>query len=500
MKYRSLVEHIPAITYVAELDAFSTTVYVSPQVEEFLGVSPTEYRSDPDQWRKRLHPEDLDRVMAEVARSHATGEPFVSEYRMRAKNGRTVWFRDDAVIVSDATANPLFLQGIMFDITRRKEAEIELRRSEERFRAVFEGAQDCIFIKDRSLKYTHVNPAMEELLGRPVSEVVGRRDREVFGWPAGKHAEEGDLRVLHGETVEEERTNQVNGASLTFHDIRVPLRNAEGEVVGICGISRNITDRRRLVSRLPVGSQNYPSQAMRSALARARLASATDSIVLLLGESGSGKDYVARWIHDHSRRATGPYFSVNCAAIARELAESELFGHEAGAFTGARGRKKGLLELAEGGTLLLNEIGEISLSLQSKLLTFLDTKSFLRVGGEKSIHVDARLVAATHRDIEAEVAAGRFLQPLFLSAQRLHHTRSPLARENRGHPHPGQRNHGATRSGCVASRHSRDRTICSGVADHIPLAGKREGIAQCAGACLHPLGRRQPPPLEYAFP
>ena len=413
IKYRSLVEHIPAITYVAEMDTFSTTVYVSPQVEEYLGVTPDDYRADPDQWRKLLHPEDLERVMAEVSHSHATGEPFVSEYRMQAKNGRSVWFRDHAVLMRNPSEGPMSLQGIMLDITRQKEAEIELRRSEERFRAVFEGAQDCIFIKNRSLKYTHVNPAMAELLGRPAAQVVGRGDRELFGANAGKKTEQGDLRVLHGESIEEERARQVNCESLTFHDIRVPLRNAEGQVIGICGISRNITDRRRVAAPAPLGTHEYLSESMRYALSRARLAAATDSIVLLLGESGSGKDYVARWIHDRSRRASGPYFSVNCAAIARELAESELFGHEAGAFTGARARKKGLLELAEGGTLLLNEIGEIPLSLQSKLLTFLDTKSFLRVGGEESIHVDARLIAATHRDMEAEVAEGRFLRPLF---------------------------------------------------------------------------------------
>ena len=151
---------------------------------------------------------------------------------------------------------------------------------------------------------------------------------------------------------------------------------------------------------------------MRAALHEARLAAATDSIVLLQGESGSGKDYLARWIHDHSRRAPGPYFAVNCAAISKDLAESELFGHERGSFTGAHGRKRGLLELAEGGTLLLNEIGELTLSLQSKLLTFLDTRSFLRVGGEKSITVNARIIAATNRSLETEVAEGRFLSPL----------------------------------------------------------------------------------------
>jgi DNA-binding NtrC family response regulator len=158
---------------------------------------------------------------------------------------------------------------------------------------------------------------------------------------------------------------------------------------------------------------DYPSKAMRSTLAQARMAAATDSIVLLLGESGSGKDFIARFVHEHSRRANGPFFAVNCAAVAPELAESELFGHEPGAFTGARGRKRGLLELAEGGTLLLNEVGELSLPMQAKLLTFLDTRSFTRVGGEVQISVSARLIAATNRELEKEVAERHFRADLF---------------------------------------------------------------------------------------
>ena len=126
-------------------------------------------------------------------------------------------------------------------------------------------------------------------------------------------------------------------------------------------------------------------------------AAKTDSVVLLRGETGTGKDYLARYIHDHSNRAGGPFYSINCGAVPDSLAESELFGHERGAFTGSHGRKRGLLELAEGGTLLLNEIGELPLALQSKLLTFLDTRQIVRVGGERSISVNARLIAATNR-------------------------------------------------------------------------------------------------------
>jgi DNA-binding NtrC family response regulator len=172
----------------------------------------------------------------------------------------------------------------------------------------------------------------------------------------------------------------------------------------------------------------YPSEAMRSTLQKASQAAAGDTVVLLLGDSGTGKDYLARFIHNHSSRADGPFFAINCAAVSPELAESELFGHEPGAFTGARGRKRGLLELAERGTLLLNEIGELSLALQAKLLTFLDTRSFTRVGGEVSVSVDARLIAATNRDLKKEVAEGGFRADLFYRLSVLP-IRVPLLRE-----------------------------------------------------------------------
>ena len=173
---------------------------------------------------------------------------------------------------------------------------------------------------------------------------------------------------------------------------------------------------------------------MKSTLALARAAAQKDSIILLLGESGSGKDYLARHIHNRSKRSHGPYFSVNCAAIASQLAESELFGHEKGAFTGAQGRKRGLLELAEGGTLLLNEIGELSLPLQAKLLTFLDTKKFTRVGGEKEISVDARLITATNRDLQHEVEAGRFRNDLFYRINVMSITVPPLRKRREDLP------------------------------------------------------------------
>jgi DNA-binding NtrC family response regulator len=163
---------------------------------------------------------------------------------------------------------------------------------------------------------------------------------------------------------------------------------------------------------LPV-TQNWAAPATRELYVQAAHLAEHDGTVLLLGESGTGKDYLARWIHQHSARRHGPFFTINCAALSRELAESELFGHESGAFTGTKGRKRGLLELADQGTLLLDEIGELEPALQAKLLTFLDSRTFVRVGGERTVSVSARLLAATNRDLLGEVERGTFRRDLY---------------------------------------------------------------------------------------
>lgn len=299
------------------------------------------------------------------------------------------------------------------EIAERKRAEDALRESEERFRAIFETATDCIYIKDLDLKYTHVNPALAELFQAPPEQIIGKTDDRFFDAATGRHMEATDRRVLEGEFIEEEHTRTVKGAEFTFLDTKAPLRSSSGRIIGLCGIARNITERKGAAAPAPAGEYEYPSRSMRAVLDQARLVAAQEAVVLLLGESGSGKDFLARFIHDSSHRAAGPFFTVNCASVAPELAESELFGHESGAFTGARARKRGLLELAEGGSLFLNEIGELSAALQAKLLTFLDTRAFTRVGGERNISVNARLITATNRDLERETEEGRFRRDLF---------------------------------------------------------------------------------------
>ena len=155
------------------------------------------------------------------------------------------------------------------------------------------------------------------------------------------------------------------------------------------------------------------SRAMRTLFERIARVAKTDSTILLRGESGTGKELVARAAHRNSPRADRPFIAINCAALTETLLESELFGHEKGAFTGAIGLKKGKMELADGGTLFLDEIGELPLTLQAKLLRALQEREFERVGGTRPVRVDFRLIAATNRDLEAAARAGTFRQDLF---------------------------------------------------------------------------------------
>ncbi|MFH1115622.1 MAG: sigma 54-interacting transcriptional regulator [Pseudomonadota bacterium] len=311
----------------------------------------------------------------------------------------------------EATWDRLWLSVV--DVTDLRRAQEALNESETRFRSIFEAAEDAIFIKNNDHKYTHVNPAMLRLLGMTEKDFIGKTYEEVFEPRPSVSLKQLEERVLSGESIETEETISTPSGPITLNVLRFRIMSNSGEVMGMCGIARDVTPRRAFYVKSRRDHDFYPSQAIRRVSAQLRSAAENDTTILFLGESGTGKDYLARLLHDKSLRAGGPFMAINCAALSPQLVESELFGHEAGAFTGAVRRKRGLLELAEGGTIFLNEIAELSLPLQAKLLTFLDTRSFSRVGGERNLTVNARIVSATNKDLKTEVVGGRFRNDLY---------------------------------------------------------------------------------------
>jgi transcriptional regulator with PAS, ATPase and Fis domain len=212
------------------------------------------------------------------------------------------------------------------------------------------------------------------------------------------------------------------------------LRDGEGDVCGCIGIIRDRSEVEALKAKLQ-GEFSFSdfvgkSKAMIGIFDRVRAVAATETTVLIEGESGTGKELLARAIHYRSARKGGPFVKVNCAALAEGLLESELFGHEKGAFTGAFKEKPGRFELAHGGTIFLDEIGDTSLALQSKLLRVLQEKEYERVGGIQTRKTDARVIAATNKDLRKEIERGTFREDLYyrLCVVPIH---LPLLRERR---------------------------------------------------------------------
>jgi len=164
---------MPAIVYIAALDELSSTLYISPQVEDVLGYSPEDYKADPDIWRKKIHPDDYERVMDEVVRSQKSGKPLVSEYRMLNSSGYVIWFHDEARIVRDESGNPLFLQGVMIDITTRKRVEEALHNSIQQWHSTFDAINDSVAMINLEGNILRCNLAMTRLLGKSFNEILG---------------------------------------------------------------------------------------------------------------------------------------------------------------------------------------------------------------------------------------------------------------------------------------------------------------------------------------
>lgn len=314
---------------------------------------------------------------------------------------------------------------------------------------ILDAAGEGIYGLDADGRLTFGNAATYEILGWQVDEILGHKSHDVHhhSYPDGSPYPREDCPIYaaikdgeihrvddevfwhtNGSAVPVEYTStpimkdgKPNGAVVVFRDIskrKEVERQREEAHAEIQKLTRQLEQERdylrdEIKVTMQFGEIIGESPALKRTLAKVEAVADTSANVLILGESGVGKEMIARAIHTMSGRAEYPLIKVNCASIPKDLFESEFFGHVRGAFTGAHQDRVGRLQLASGGTLFLDEVGEIPLALQSKLLRALQEQEFERVGDDETISVDVRVVAATNRDLEKEVAAGRFREDLY---------------------------------------------------------------------------------------
>ena len=354
------------------------------------------------------------------------------ELQLRRKDGTAVWVLFNTVVLDGGNGNPLMVQATTIDITARRQADEAMRRSEERFRVALKDSPITVFNQDLDLRYTWIYNA--QLYWQ--QEALGKTDTEIIGARKAASLVELKQRVLKTRVAaREDMVISFAGRDYAFDITIEPLFDADGSVVGITGTSMDIARFREMTDRLQdardklAQEKSYleneiqtelgfeeiigQSPALREVLKNVRVVAPTDSTVLLLGETGTGKELVARSVHALSSRHDKTFIKLNCAAVPEGLLESELFGHEKGAFTGAVSQKVGRIELADKGTLFLDEIGELPVELQPKLLRVLQDREFERLGGIHTLHVDVRIISATNRDLRQDIADRKFREDLF---------------------------------------------------------------------------------------
>jgi PAS domain S-box-containing protein len=324
---------------------------------------------------------------------------------------------NSVMVTSSAMAIREALLEAQAELARHRRAEVAGQRA----RAVLESSREGIIVINGRGRVAMFNPAAERILGLPAAEVLHRPADQVKDPAFGAiYQGAGEMQTVDGRQVVVSRVpiaaaGEPAGMVITFQSVSAIVRLEEK-------IRRELHTK-GLDARYDFGDIIGRSPAITGAVERARKFARADLTVLITGESGTGKELFAHAIHRSSPRAEGAFVAVNCAALPESLLESELFGYEEGAFTGARkGGKLGLFELAHGGTLFLDEIAELPVPLQARLLRVLQSREVMRIGGERLIPVNVRVLAATNRELAAAVRDGRFRDDLYyrLSVLNLH--------------------------------------------------------------------------------
>ncbi len=406
---------------------------------QFLGLTPSDmYRHDPVGGR-RIWREFFDRGQLHIKTNERRldGTPIVVEgdYICLFDDERRIvgHFGIQRDVTDEVSLQAEIAQHTAQLETRVAERTLELRRSESRLRAIVNAVPDVVVVVDRTGRCREVVTDDARRLIRPAAELLGRTVGDVLPPAAAAPLLQGLQTTIATDSVQIiEYPIEDDGRLRWFEARTAPVRipASQGpEADDRCAvvIVRDITDRKRadeLESQnhylreafddaLHFGEIHGRSPAMRELYRLIELVAKTDTSVLLLGETGTGKELMARAIHRLSRRNAAPLVKVNCGALPPTLIESELFGHERGAFTGALQQKKGRFELSHRGTLLLDEVGDLPLEAQVKLLRVLQEQEFERVGGTQTLRVDTRVIAATNRDLDADVRHGTFRADLY---------------------------------------------------------------------------------------
>ncbi len=402
-----------------------------------------------DQWRRAPHgnelpPEDFERLQSQWPHAVAAGAAFEIELRLRGRDGNYRWYLtrfnplfDDErrllrwyVACTDIEDRKRDEERLQRDVTEQERLTRALRKSQEELQQIIDLTPQLVAVFGSRGEHLYINQLALDYFGTTLDAW-----RE-GGLGFGVHPDDtGQVRSLRehalstGSPFELEARIRRRDGSYRWHLARYnPVRDDEGNVLRWYVACIDIEDRKRDEERLQrenialreqinqaamfeeiVGS----SASLQKVLAQVSKVAPSDSTVLILGETGTGKELIARAIHARSRRASGAFIGVNCAAIPASLIASELFGHEKGAFTGAVQRRLGRFEAAHGGTIFLDEVGDLPMDIQIALLRVLQEHEIERIGRDKPIPVDVRVIAATHRDLKKLVREGKFRQDLF---------------------------------------------------------------------------------------